>query len=317
MNIEDKPKLKTKDLINKMRDEKGITFNHTTEDDAIHFLKYHNNYTRTCSYRKNFQKHNLGENKGKYINLDFAHLKELSILDMELRFLIIKICSDIEHSLKVKLIYDIESDDSEDGYSIVNKFLSENTNILQRINLHKSSYVKQLIMKYFTFDSDNKIKKFDDCPIWILTEILTFGDFINLYEFYYKNNNTDNTYIQRSTLNLIKSLRNSAAHNNCILCNLNISKNVKPTPVLSKIFSQIPSINTKKLKSRLILELSTLIYVYSITVDDGSRKHRIKEINEFFFTRLEKNKELFIGNALLTSSSIFIKEVIKYHLVSD
>lgn len=318
MNIENKPKLKSEDLIYKMKNEKGITFHMIPEKDAIYFLQYHNNYTRTCSYRKNFQTYDRGKNKGKYIGLDFAHLKELSILDMELRFLVTRMCSDIEHSLKVKLIYSIEQNNAEDGYAIVYDFLSQNKNLLHRIEYHKSSYAKQLIQKYFTLDQEGHIIQFNDCPIWILAEILTFGDFIKLYQFYYeKYQDTNDIYIEQPLLNLVKSLRNAAAHNNCLLHNLNVDKNVRPPHKVSRIFSQIPNVNTKKLKSRLILELSTLLYVYSMIVDDGSRKYRVAELENFFFGRLEKNKYLFQNNELLSSSCIYIQHIVRYFIMPE
>lgn len=318
MHIKNKPKLQSKELISKMKNEKGITFSYISEEQAIEFLQYHNNYTRTCSYRKNFQKHNLGKNKGKYIELDFAHLRELSILDMEIRFLITRLCSDIEHALKVNLVYAIEKDDTADGYRIVNDFLSAHPDILKRITLHKSSYAKELINKYFDINTAGQIDRYDDCPIWILVEILTFGDFITLYCFYSKQNNTSgDMYVEQSFLHLVKSLRNAAAHNNCLLCNLNIDSQVRPPQKLSKLFSEIPNTNKKKLKSRFLLELSTLLYVYSVTVHDGSKKYRVAELNNFFFGRLEKNKELFQKNALLWSSAVYIQDVVQHYILSS
>ncbi len=320
MSVENKPKYSSKDLIDKMKDDKGITFKSTSEDEALYFLKYYNNYMRTCSYRKNFQKYELGEKIGKYIELDFEHLKEMSILDMELRFLINKMSLDIEQCLKVKFVCFIEENSSEDGYKLVSNFLEKNKAILKRIQIHRASYTKELINKYFKFDEDGHINGYSDCPVWVLVEILTFGDFINLYQFYNLNNMSNNKdiYIERGILNLVKSLRNASAHNNCLLHNLNIDKNVRPPQKLSEIFSKIPNTTArkKKLKSRLILELSALIYVYSIVVDSHIKDDRIIEINNFFFVRLEKNKNIFKKNDLLWSSAVYIRDVVKYYLLT-
>ena len=84
-----------------MKKEKGITFNYVSEENAIEFLKRKNNYYRLAAYRKNYDKRLNGENKGTYINLDFAYLVDLSIIDMHLRNMIIQMCLDIEHDLKV------------------------------------------------------------------------------------------------------------------------------------------------------------------------------------------------------------------------
>ena len=43
-------------LIEKMRDEKGITFKYTTEEKAKTYLSNVNNYLRTAAYRQNYQR---------------------------------------------------------------------------------------------------------------------------------------------------------------------------------------------------------------------------------------------------------------------
>lgn len=118
-----KPKQSAQQLIDMMKNTKGITFKYMSEIDAEKYLININNYLRTAAYRKNYQKHSKGVNKGKYINLDFAYLKELSTLDMHFRFLVSKMCSDIEHDVKVQILKDIESNTSTDGYDLVNTLL--------------------------------------------------------------------------------------------------------------------------------------------------------------------------------------------------
>ena len=75
-NRKDKPKMSAADLVKKMRDEKGITFNLVSEVEAERHLSDINNYFRTASYRKNYQKYQPGANQGKYIDLDFGYLCE-------------------------------------------------------------------------------------------------------------------------------------------------------------------------------------------------------------------------------------------------
>ena len=125
-NKTDKPKLSARQLILKMKEEKRITFKYISEAAAEEYLTNVNNYLRTAAYRKNYQKHTKGPNAGKYIKLDFAYLQELATLDMHFQFIVSKMCLDIEHALKVKIIQNIEQDPSTDGYDVVQAFLEKN-----------------------------------------------------------------------------------------------------------------------------------------------------------------------------------------------
>lgn len=118
-NKTDKPKQTAQQLIIKMKAERGIHFKYTSDTEAEHYLTNVNNYLRTAAYRKNYQKYTNGINKGKYIGLDFAYLQELSTIDMHFRFIVSKMCLDIEHDLKVNLLKDVEQDNSTAGYDIV------------------------------------------------------------------------------------------------------------------------------------------------------------------------------------------------------
>ena len=65
LNKIDKPKQSSTQIINKMKDN-GIKFNYITEAKALEYLLTKNNYFRTASYRKNYQ---------KYCNLYFYKYK--------------------------------------------------------------------------------------------------------------------------------------------------------------------------------------------------------------------------------------------------
>lgn len=52
-NIQNKPKLTAKQLVTKMKVEKGISFSKFSEKRAEKYLFDINNYLRTASYRKN------------------------------------------------------------------------------------------------------------------------------------------------------------------------------------------------------------------------------------------------------------------------
>ena len=58
-NKRNKPKQTAQQLVRKMKNEKGISFNYISEADAEHYLLNVNNYLRTAAYRKNYPKYKL------------------------------------------------------------------------------------------------------------------------------------------------------------------------------------------------------------------------------------------------------------------
>ena len=307
-NKTDKPKQTAPQLIAKMK-SKGITFKYTTEEKAAEYLTDKNNYLRTAAYRKNFQKYNNGSNIGKYINLDFSYLQELSTIDMHFRFLISKMCSDIEHDLKVRMLKDIENDPSTDGYDIVNTFLSQNSYIVGKLEATSvSPFTSDLIHKYFTIQrvynpqkrkNENKITDYTDCPAWVLLEMLTFGDFIRFYEFYY----STRTYTKISSPII-----------NLILADLAHGTSRAPAEI-SQTIAKIPSISTKqrqkKLSCRPMLEFIALLYTYNLIVSNKVKYHRTRELKNLFYNRMAEKKAFFQKNELIKSNYEFVRKIIE------
>ena len=58
---------------------------------------------------------------------------------MHFRFLVSKMCLDIEHDLEVRMLKDIETDPTTDGYDIVNIFLSHNNYIIGKLEATSAS----------------------------------------------------------------------------------------------------------------------------------------------------------------------------------
>ena len=313
-----KPKYTSKALISKMKDEKGIKFTITTEKDAELYLLNTNNYLRTASYRKNYQKYENGkENLGKYIDLEFAYLQELSTIDMHLRNIVSEMTRDIEHSIKVMILRQIESDCNEDGYSIVKDFLDFNTHIVHSLGaMSCSPFTGDLIFSYFTIEHEedpktgktkNYITDYTKCPIWVFFELITFGELISFYDFYYKRIKNPN-FVHKNILHLTKSLRNAASHNNCIIANLSHHTSRPPEEITQRI-SKITEINKsqrkKKLTTRPTLEFISLLYCYDIFVSEKVKVNRINKLKDLFFERMCRHKDYFVNNELISSTYNF------------
>ena len=308
-----KPKMTAEQLVCKMHDEKGITFDIMSESEAIKYLKEKNNYFRLASYRKNYVK---DINNEKYLNLDFAYLVELSTLDMYLREILFKMTVDIEHDVKIKLLNDITDNPDEDGYKVVSDYLSGSGSYLfNRFKSQlKASYIGNLIDKYFSFSSDAFIC---NCPIWAFLEIITFGDFIKFSKWYIssylniKMSNKDKEYI--SELNAVRSLRKACAHNNCLIIDLKEPKVNNPMPSVSLFVSKIIGSRSRRkrwLSIRPIFEFATLLKVHSEVVSDNVKSHNIDEIKIFFNVRMLKNKPYFENNETIKNAYLFVYEII-------
>lgn len=118
---EQKDKKLSFDEIIEQLEEKGVQFKEISKETAKEKLMNSNFYYKIRSFRKNFPKNK----DGKYINLDFFMLNDLATIDMRLRYVLIHMCLDIEHTLKTKIVKDITLDQMEDGIKVVQKFLDD------------------------------------------------------------------------------------------------------------------------------------------------------------------------------------------------
>lgn len=299
-----KSKLQIADQINYMKNVNGIKFNLIDEADAAKFMKDNTYFFKLKSYAKNFEKYNH-DRRNKYIDLDFAYLKELSKLDMHLRKIVLKMTLDIEHSLKVKLIRDITENDNEDGFSIVQDYFLKYPNVSKEIMKRSNgSACKDLISKYH-----------DKYPVWVLVEILSFGDFVKLFQLYYSKNSIEYPY--KSFLWSIRFIRNASAHNNCLLNNLrtSYSRGIAPNKEVNTIISKYPGIGKasrqKKMGNPMIHDLVVLIVAFGKIVQSSSiKKKAFSELKNLIDIRAIQNSSYFSKNDTIKSFYRFIKIVI-------
>ena len=312
-----KPMLSVDDLISYMQ-SKGIEFKHMTEDDAKDYLHKNNNYFKLTSYRKNYTKYTTGAHLGMYEHLDFAYLVELARIDVLLRQVILAMCLDIEHFLKVQLISAIEQASNEDGYSIIQEYIFDTNNPSFVGRADNVSYRAHTIYSKLEKNKNNPycgdlIAKYnDEMPVWAFIEIISFGDLLRFVE-YVSNKLGWTLPVDLKTLDRVRQIRNAAAHNNCIINDLTPrfktgSKNPDcKEPVHITQFVRSTGVNKatmqKKLSNRRFSQLVHLLYAYNIIVTStNSRQQRYQDLKELVNNRMLQQKDYFSSNTLLTST---------------
>lgn len=305
-----KKKLTVSEQIQDMRN-KGITFQFTTEEDASNFLKHNNYYFKLKSYGKNYDKYLSTAKKGQYINLDFSYLQELSTLDMHLRKTIISLALDIEHALKTQLLHDLCQNDAEDGYNIVKLYLD--ADYMRIKSLHNKigiSATSDLIQK--------KLEDDDNYALWEIVEILSFGEFIELYQLYYSTYDSKDDNFS-SYLWSIKFLRNAAAHNNCILNSLKapyrvtIHKTKEIQFEISKIKTISENVRNKWMANPVIHDFVILVFVFvKLIKSSGVKQSGIDNLHWLFNERMLKHKEYFLKNNSIIESYKFTSKIVNY-----
>lgn len=272
-----------------------------SQEDAIAFLTNNNYYKKFSSYKENYTYVFDKSGNKKYQQLEVAYLLELSILDMRLRYLIMQMCLDIEHAVKIWVINEcIKIND--DGYVICSLFLKKYPDITLNIENHSNSpYCEELI-------NCHKHRY----PIWILLEVLSFGDLCKLYKWFndnYIRKTPDNDIIFR-----VRELRNAAAHSHCLIRDLK-SGNANPPPCVSKFVSSIttitPSARKSKLSNYFICDFVSALLFYDMIVKSQGSKDRIyQELSSLFNERMLRHKDYFTQNILLKSSYHFCRKMI-------
>ena len=303
-----KPKLSLDEQIEHLKD-KGILFNIMDESDAKKYLEQNNNYFKLTACRKNYNKHPDGKNKGKYINLEFAYLVDMAIIDMRLRYQIVHMALDIEHHAKLQLLRKLDEYD-EEGYQIVQDYINSLTERQKKIydgeieRCRRSIYCSGIIEKY------------DDAyPVWAFVEIITLGRFVDFYGFCAKRfadrDMMDNYY----NLLTCKKIRNASAHNNCILNDLKArtSTNVTNASITAKLMT-IQGMNMNFRKNRMsnarIQQIVILFYLHKTMVEsDGIRKAAEDELQKLM-GRVNKHQEYYLSNSMISSTFNFLKLVV-------
>ena len=303
-----KPILSVDEQIQHLKD-KGVRFEIMGEESAYHYLTEHNNYFKLTSYRKNYTKHPDGEKRGKYIDLDFAYLVDIAVIDMQLRYMIVPMALDIEHNTKLQLLRKVE-EHSEDGYQIVQDYLdSLGAN-------QKAIYDGEIDRNRGNVYCGDIIDKYDGAfPIWAFLEVIPFGRLISFYSFCanrFADKNMKNNFYRLLTC---KEIRNASAHSNCILNDLKARTASHDTNAgVTNALMSIKGMNTNFRKNRMsnarIQQIVTLLYMHKeIVTSVGVHEKESKGLHDVL-TRAFKNNDYYKNNPMLKGTFDFLKLVV-------
>lgn len=289
--------LKTEQLIDKLK-SKGVTFQRCTVEDAISFLNEHNYYVKVTAYKTNFHKYN-----GKYVGLDFMALKDLSTIDMYLRRWIISASLNVEHSLKVNILKDIQ-EKNIDEFSIVSEYTTKYPRIIAELDSRRfTAYVKTLLGKY----------THPNYPIYVFLEVIPFGEFVNFYKYYCSKYHYGG--FNYTLLDSIKNIRNAAAHSNCVIHDLTNKDGFYNSYLASRLVKLLPDVRKRTIQNRLKNNcvqdfISLLIAVDDVIKSEDLKDHCLQEIKELFDGRMISNKDLYKSSTSVQQMYDFCKEIV-------
>lgn len=300
----DPPKLSIPQQIENMK-KKGITFSLCSETEAREFLANHNYYFKIKAYSHNFDRYKDPEKNRQYINLDFAHLRDLSTIDARLRKTILGMCMDLEHFLKVRMLNHFNMVD-EDGYEIVRDFFEMQPRLEAEIEQKTNTSTCHNIA----------VKRHGHWALWNIIELLSFGPFIDLYSLFYVRNKGFNNH-GVDLLYSVKMIRNAAAHNNCLLNQMRApySRTINPSYELRNQIIRLSSTRPEHVKDYLknptIHDFLALTILYDIIVPEPTRTKGLQEIWQLFDVRMPRNKNYYLKQQGLLASYRFVKEILE------
>lgn len=219
---------------------------------------------------------------------------------------------DIEHFEKVKLLNALKNN-GDDGYKILRSYkLSLETggesrdDAPQRLDAEIENNKHSIYCK----DMLSHISPDQEMPVWVFLEVITFGRFLSFLSFCGNYLNDQNLLDDYYSMKKVKSLRNAAGHNNCILNDL-VLRNREDTSTINdtiaKRFARIcPSCSQgleipdhrgpDVIQNDRLKEIVTLFSMHSKILPSPRMKIHYKDNLEVVLERMYKNYDTFYKN---------------------
>lgn len=242
------------------------------DENYAKFVLSNVNYYRFTAYLLTFK-----GNDDKYIdNPRFENIAQIYKFDRDLRSLLMNMTGNIEISFRTYIAYTLAIKHGTIGYLNKNNFINEkfHRDFLLSLENEKRNNSNKLFIKHHNDKYEGKI------PIWVATEIMTFGMLSKLYsnmlpddKTYIKNNLCKvNPILVNTWLQSLTHIRNQCAHYgriyNTVFPDVKIKKEDKKYEIDKKaIFANIVAMkhlnSDNEMWEKFVYKLKELINEYS------------------------------------------------------
>ena len=243
-------------------------------------------------------------------------LKDLAIIDMHLRYVLIHLALDVEHFAKIKLLRRIE-ESGNDGYKIVTDYMEYLQEIDDRDETKKSKRREHLKNELLR-NLDNPycggiVAKYDGhYPVWAFIEIVPLGTLIHFYGFCADQLGDKQMKDEFYLLLGVRELRNAAAHSNCIIHDMGAKDSTYRTNYgVNKALSSISkATRNKRLSNARMQQVVTLLYAHAKLVTSQGVRRTQREALHKLCERMERHIDYYSDNDLILNNFSFLKKVV-------
>lgn len=250
-----------------------------------------------------FETYAKTENAEKYINLDFAQLYYLSVLDEKLSHILVCVC--LESELKIKTLLIAEAN----KLGVSNDFLVD--------------YIKgdlEYLLQSYPQDLNQILKDAEDgqdsFALERFLDLIMFGTFEKVVRAFYKQYFEQAAEKEREAVDgyliSIHNIRNKVAHNIPLLGGLRTKGdafNSRLSAYLTKSGIKHRTLKTN-LSREVVFDIVNVLYLYCCNQDKKRISANYSQLKKFC-RECKKYKKYFINNSVLVSSFNFFESIIE------
>lgn len=304
-SLAEKVLLRYNELLDKL-ESLGIKFDIINRKNAIKILKENNYFFKLGAFRKNFDK----DSEEKY-NIDFAYLSDLATLDMRLRYILLHMCLDLEHTIKCIILDHITENSQEDGYSIMENYFTENPD--------QKEYVFSNVTNLAGEITPGFQKYYDKPPIWVCLELMDFGCLNKFIRYYMRSITSDNLIKLPFTFDLInpalisvKNIRNKCAHSNPVILNIKSNSKFNVPGPLFNVGKDKYSLTANQMKNIAATDLIGVFHLHDLLCSDGIKNRSKTELNAWS-TRCKRNEKFYKNSKHISTFFNTLNKLISKH----